>query len=176
MPTTTTTTEPKYLGPTATAALLRKILRNAFPATRFSVTTRRGSGVSSVTVRYTDGPTFDRVNKIAAAFTSGSFDGMTDSFDYRTGTDRLILVDGITYERGTRYVSVDRDLSTETQRRAAAQVARYFGLEAPAIGDRYAEPTTEQDAAAFAATGHYWQTLIYQAANDATRYATTTEG
>ncbi len=96
------------LTPATTATLIRRVLKKAFPSTRFSVTTNRGSMVSAVSVRWVDGPVGQQVDALTRCFTAGSFDGMTDSFDYNRGGDRYLVVDGIMYERGCRYVFTSR--------------------------------------------------------------------
>ena len=106
------------LDPKETAALLRRILRQRFPACRFSVTTGRGSMVSAVHIRWTDGPTVKAVEAITGQFEAGYFDGMTDA--YRYDRDSYLPVEGKAYRPGTRYVETHRDLSDAEQRRIAA--------------------------------------------------------
>lgn len=161
------------LTPKSTAALLRSILRQAFPATTFSIRTSRGSMASSVTIRWTDGPSAARVAEIADAFRCGSFDGMTDSFAYATGADRFLLVDGETYERGCRYVFTSRTVSPALQARCAALVAAYYGLEVPTCTANGIAATAAQDAEARTRTGFYWSSLIHQAAEDRSRFTFT---
>ncbi len=152
------------LCPKTTATLIRTILRAAFPSTKFSVTTSRGSMCSSVSVRWTDGPTVSRVDSLVGVLESGSFNGMTDGFDYKRGADRIVIVGDVAYEVGCRYVQTSRNLSDAMRARAAAQVAAFYGVDVPSALDR----NSRLDAA-----GEYWGTLIYQAASDRTLFAQT---
>jgi hypothetical protein len=154
-----------------TAAILRRILRQAFPACRFSVRTGRGSGVSAVDVRWTDGPTRRAVEAIAHQFKAGSFDGMTDSYDYKRGTDRYLVVDGVTYEVGCQYVSCERTLSPAFRLRIAQAIsARWGDLPVPTL-DTWGCAPREADAHAQARTGRTWAQLIWEAAEDRTKAA-----
>ena len=114
------------LGPKETAAILRRLLRAAFPAVKFSVVTERGSMVSSVRIAWTDGPTAKRVEEIAGRFEAGHFDGMTDSYDYAAKQDRAIEVDGTMYHASTRYVFCSRKLSDGEAGRLAALLLAPF--------------------------------------------------
>jgi len=162
-------TTPTTLYAVATAGVIRKQLRKAFPACTFRVTTSRGA--SSVTVRWTDGPTVQRVEAITALFRDGSFNGMTDSHEYATGDARFVTVDGITYMKGCRFVSTSRSISPALLRRCAAQVAAYYGLAVPASCPQGSVTDHAQDRAFMAASGFYFGSLIHQASNDRTRYA-----
>lgn len=172
------------LNPKDTAALIRKVLRNAFPATKFSVTTARGSMVSSVDVRWTDGPTVKLVDKFLAPFESGSFDGMTDGYDYKTGADRFIIVDGQTYETGCRYVHTSRTISPALANRCIAQVAEYWGgvevvpVAVPAkYGNGYdLEPAIGNSPIRADLGGWHnndWFTMIHRAAGDRSTFTRT---
>jgi hypothetical protein len=101
-----TATAPKYLNDKATAALIRRVLKAAFPATKFSV---RMSGAGSVDVRYTDGPSTARVNALIGHMTAGSFDGMTDM--YEQDDTRFAAIDGELYRFGARFIFVTREMS-----------------------------------------------------------------
>jgi hypothetical protein len=156
------------LDPKSTAAVIRKQLKAMFPATTFSVVTERGSMVSSVRVKWTDGPTEKRVNAIVSAFEMGSFNGMTDGYDYNTGADRLLIVDGQTYRTGVRYVSTRREMSDKHWAQVAALVARFYGVDAPSRQDA---PRVQVPAA-----GEYFSTLVYRAVQDRPRYTLSAEG
>lgn len=66
----------EYVAPKDLATLIRDALRRAFPAARFSVTTKRGTG--SIDVRWQDGPNGKAVEAIASAYETKGFDGMID--------------------------------------------------------------------------------------------------
>lgn len=70
---------------TATAGLIREALKAAFPTVKFSVTTDRFAGGTSLDIRYTDGPSGQQVKAVYAPFISGHFDGMQDMHVYNGG-------------------------------------------------------------------------------------------
>ena len=57
---------------------IRRQLKAAFPAVRFSVT----SDCNSINIRWEDGPTNDQVEDITSRYKAGHFDGMTDCYEY----------------------------------------------------------------------------------------------
>lgn len=159
----------------STAALVRTILRGAFPRTKFRVTTERGSMVSSVSVRWVDGPTVAAVDALVQVFTSGRFDGMTDGFDYKRGTDRLVMVGEQMYEVGCRYVHTQRTVSADLANRCIQQIAAYFGAETVPVakptsfGSFELEGVTPYDSVSHS-EGLQWRDAIWQAACDASRF------
>jgi hypothetical protein len=70
-------------GPVIAAKNIRTELKRAFPSVAFSVRTSKFSGGNSVDVSWTDGPTSKQVEAITNKYEAGSFDGMTDSYDYK---------------------------------------------------------------------------------------------
>jgi len=84
-----------------------------------------------------------------------------------------VIVNGVTYAKGTRYVSTSRKTSRALAERAAAQVAAYYGVAAPVIGvNQWGSWTVENDHTARAFSGSWdWSDLIYQATNDRTRFS-----
>lgn len=164
------------LSPKETATVIRRVLRAAFPAAKFSVTTARGSMVSSVDIRWTDGPTVGAVDAIVGAFEAGSFDGMTDSYNYDRNS--FLMIDGVMYRPGTRYVHTHRRTTLALARRAAALVATYYGLEAPALEcNKWGTWEVEESRRLENPIGnHYqWSDLIHQAAADRSRFTFATE-
>ena len=158
------------LYPKETATQIRKLLRAAFPATKFSVVTERGSMVSSVRIKWTDGPTVARVEEIAWLFKAGTFDGMTDSYAYDRSS--FLEIDGVLYRPGCNYVFCRREMSPAFVARLIAAVVKRWGLTAPEVrvssydGSGSVQATPEQDREAMTKTARYWQDLVYQAAND----------
>lgn len=59
---------------------IRKLLKRTFPGVKFAVT----SSYSTVNVRWTDGPEGAAVRATVDCFKEGSFDGMTDCYEYAT--------------------------------------------------------------------------------------------
>jgi hypothetical protein len=66
-----------------TAKLVRKDLKEAFPATKFSVRSDTYAGGASIRVRYTDGPTQREVETVIGKFAGADFDGMIDLKTHR---------------------------------------------------------------------------------------------
>lgn len=119
------------LDPKQTAAVIRALLRETFPKVKFSVITNRGSMVSSVRISWVDGPTARYVDALVEKFRAGSFNGMTDSYDYDRGA--VIELPGGTYRPGTRYVTTARKTTITLAKRGAAQIAKFYGYDEPTI-------------------------------------------
>lgn len=66
----------EYIAPKDLASLVRTALNAKWPAAKFSVTTKQGTG--SINVRWQDGPTYADVNATAGHFETKGFDGMID--------------------------------------------------------------------------------------------------
>ena len=71
-------------GPVVAAKNLRVELKRAFPGISFSVRTSKYSGGNSIDISWTDGPTTQQVDKIANKYSGGTFDGMTDCYNYKS--------------------------------------------------------------------------------------------
>lgn len=91
-----------YLTAAETSALIRKALKEAFPAVKFTV---RKSG-SSVNVGWIDGPNCDQVEAVARHFSGSYFDGM---IDYEGSIKHM--VDGQVVRMGIKYVFCQRSHS-----------------------------------------------------------------
>lgn len=61
---------------------LRAQLKARWPGVKFTVTTKRYTGGSSLSVRWIDGPAVSLVDAIADRYQAGRFDGQTDCYDY----------------------------------------------------------------------------------------------
>ena len=108
----------KHYSLTETAGLIRKALKEAFPDTKFSVTTKRYAGGSSITVSYTDGPLTKTVDAIIGSFEGIGFDGTTDSTVYYKA--RSFRGEQATFNYG--YISVTRSVSDVLLQIAAYRV------------------------------------------------------
>ncbi|MCZ0211369.1 hypothetical protein OZK63_39080 [Streptomyces sp. UMAF16] len=62
---------------------IRIELKRAFPSVKFSVRSDKFAGGDAVNVDWTDGPTVAQVDEILEKYKAGSFDGMTDCYEYR---------------------------------------------------------------------------------------------
>jgi hypothetical protein len=81
--------------------LLKKAFAVSHKGVRFSVTQPRGSGVNSVDIKWTNGPSEDEVRAIVGKFQSSRFDGMTDGYESTRSvwTDTFGGCNGIFYTR-----------------------------------------------------------------------------
>lgn len=90
------------------AANIRKLLKKQFKGVKFSV---RKDGYSAINVSWTDGPTVAQVKEVTQRFERGSFNGMTDSYDYKRSPWCQVF-------GGVDYVFESRELSDEHKARA----------------------------------------------------------
>ena len=88
------------------ANAIKKELKTIFPKQNFSVKSESGSMTNSVSVSWEDGPTENMVDEICKKYQLGSFDGMTDSYNFDNKEDNLPKV---------YYVHSNRKMSDETQ-------------------------------------------------------------
>lgn len=175
--------KPVDLYPKQTAAILRKLLRAAFPSCKFSIVTERGSMVSSIRISWIDGPSSSAVDAIAQQFKAGNFDGMTDSYDY--DRNHYVQVDGVNYRPCCQYVFTSRAISAKLAAKCVAQVAEYWGgvTELPKVidgghGEYRLEPQTMYYTPVRAdLDGHHysWRACIHRAAEDRTEFSRTVE-
>lgn len=63
------------------AKLIRQELKQAFPGTKFSVTSQSFSMGCSIDIRWDNGPTSKQVESITGKYEYGHFDGMTDCYE-----------------------------------------------------------------------------------------------
>ena len=114
---------------TTAAKNIRVELKRAFPSVKFSVKSRRFSMGDAIDVRWTDGPNSDQVDAIIDRYSAGSFDGMTDCYEYADGSWTRAFGDA-------RFVHSHRDYSDKAIASAIRTVfAKYEhklrGIEAP---------------------------------------------
>lgn len=142
-----------YISTTDTAKLIRVVLKDKFPKTKFSVVSDKYAGGSSIRVRWTDGPTTKLVEPYVNAFAGAGFDGMidmkyySDSWLYPNGMSTFMSTSGTEGSRGTvpasdfapaadgaipvrfsaDFVFVNRDNSAEALRRTLTAYAAKWG-------------------------------------------------
>ena len=102
----------------AAAKNIRHELKQAFPGVKFSVTTSRFSGGDSLRVRWTDGPTIDRVSEITRKYKGGNFNGSEDLYEYNDSA----WIDAF---GDANYMSLDRDYSPKIQQWINEQIAKF---------------------------------------------------
>lgn len=158
--------EPRTLSDGDVAKLVRRDLKAAFPSTKFRVYQSRG--VSTINVRWIDGPSVAAVGAITGKFIGRGFDGMTDSTFY----EPPFMLAG---ELVRTYCSVNtrRDQSPRFVERVIAALVAKWGFQSTpvasgpcAIGSSYVVATAAQDQEAFTRTGNYWNQLVWRAAED----------
>lgn len=111
-----------------TAEMVRKALKAAFPRVKFSVTSKKYSGGSSISVGWTDGPNDESVKAITDQFEGATFDGMQDLKSYV-----MRKVNGHQVHYGGDYIFTNRHLSATYLRAVAERVARYYRKPVPDI-------------------------------------------
>lgn len=102
-------------GATLAAKNIRIELKKAFPGVKFSVKSEYYSGGNSVNVYWTDGPTTEQVEKITGKYQEGSFDGMTDCYNYEENLFSDVF-------GGAKYVMEQRSVSDEAYNKTAAEL------------------------------------------------------
>lgn len=73
---------PEWASRRLAAENIRRELKKRFPKVKFKVTSESFSMGNSVDVKWTDGPTAKEVEAITNRHTAGTFDGMTDCYEY----------------------------------------------------------------------------------------------
>lgn len=101
--TSATTTKSRHA---LAAANIRRELRAAFPAHKFTVRSDSYSNGDSINIRWTLGPTECEISAITGKYQTGSFDGMVDLYTY--DTDRTFTAT----HGGSKYVFTRRDIDT----------------------------------------------------------------
>jgi len=113
------------------AKLVRAALKQAFPRTRFSVTSNRYSGGSSIDVHWTDGPTDRQVRRVCDCYEGADFDGMQDLKTYH---DTLLADTEGEVPRlvrlGVDFVMPSRRISSEWRAELEAEIAAFTELPA----------------------------------------------
>jgi hypothetical protein len=122
----------KYLTCAETAKLVRAALKEAFPGVKFSVKSSVYAGGASITVAYTDGPTYEQVKGVVGMFEGSYFDGMTD---YK-GSNYSSL-DGEEVRFGADFIFVNRRFSVALLTNLVANACKYYGYATPAVVEGY---------------------------------------
>jgi hypothetical protein len=114
----------------AAAKNIRRELSVEFRGCKFEVRSSRFSGGDSIDVRWADGPTSQQVDAIIGKYAAGSFDGMTDCYDYShtAWTDAF---------GDAKYVHSHRNYSDKFLNSVLSRVARYWGVDPAPTADDY---------------------------------------
>jgi hypothetical protein len=115
----------KRSGAALAAHNIRQELKRAFPSVKFSITSKNYSMGNHVSVCWSDGPTRAAVDEIISRYEYGSFDGMTDCYNYSSGLGRIWPE---TFG-GTKYANADRDFSEAAYAWALRRVIAEEGIQ-----------------------------------------------
>lgn len=113
-------------GAKPTAAMLRRVLRKAFPGVTFSVTTGRHFGRDYITIIYTDGPQKDEVEAVIVPYMR-----MDDNRRFRwdaTEPLELEVNDELVKATFTSHISIERRFSMESFAAAVEAVKKRYGI------------------------------------------------
>lgn len=111
---------------------IRIELNAAFKGVKFSVKSESFSMGNAIRVSWTDGPTDAQVDEITGKYKAGSFDGMTDCYDYEFSYWTEAFGDA-------KYISTSRTVSDELAGRVLAALKEQYGTmdgeECPCVED-----------------------------------------
>lgn len=130
MSTTELKTRTEYETTAECAKRVRKLLKETFPGVKFSVRSDQFAGGDAVRISYTDGPRESDVRSATRQFTEGTFDGMTDMYEFDGERGRIYVdTDGTVVRRyeGVKFVSVSRSMSAGAQGYAEGLIAMATG-------------------------------------------------
>jgi hypothetical protein len=125
--------ESKYLTCAESAKEIRKALKFHFPGVKFSVRSSEYSMGASVSVRWTDGPTVDAVERVTQRFEGKSFNGSDDSTIYLRSTEVDENGKVLEVSHGSDYVDCHRSFSTAFYTDVARIVCAVYDVEMPEI-------------------------------------------
>ena len=106
---------------------IRIELKRAFPGVKFSVTSDSFSMGNSIDVSWTDGPTTKAVDAIINKYRQGSFDGMTDCYNYEENLFSDVF-------GGAKYVHSSRRCSDEAYNKTAVSMGYKEAIFNPKTG------------------------------------------
>lgn len=127
-----TVTETTYLSCADTARYVRKALKREFPGVKFSVRSKTYSGGASITVKWVDGPTYERVDGVVGRYEGATFDPMHDLKEYVL--DELSWQDdpardGERVHWGADWIHTERSYSREFAEAVRAEAVRLYREE-----------------------------------------------
>jgi len=140
----------------AAAKNIRIELKAAFPGVKFSVSSKRFSMGDSIDVRWTDGPTTKQVDAIINKYSAGSFDGVTDCYNYSTD-------DAWTHAFGdAKYVHSNRSYSADLAAQSIKTLVKDYGSDGVPTVEEYQRGGARNRSPILNGNGIHdsWQTLI----------------
>ena len=137
---------------------IRVELKKAFPSIKFSVKYKSYTGGNSVRVEWEMGPSEEQVKKIAEKYQQGTFDGMTDSYNYEATL--VSLPSGEVAELGgVKYVFCNRSIPDNVHAVIREDICRKFGVEYvdynTRIGHEYVDQTARKACYGIDLTGQH---------------------
>ena len=115
------------------AKAIRTKIRATWPGTTFRVTSDSFAGGNAVDVTWTDGPTISQVERLIHWHEAGTFDGMTDSYDYDRIHPNIPQA---------KYVQTHRAISDRARSEAEAYIAATYEPMDPITTRDYIHRTT----------------------------------
>jgi len=119
--------EKTYLSCADTAKLLRKALKTAHPGIKFSVRSNTYAGGASINVKWTDGPTEERVKATTSLYSGATFDGMIDLKEYH---DSLLADENGNVQHvhfGADFIFTNREVGNTAAATYRREVERFIG-------------------------------------------------
>lgn len=116
--------EKNYIVCKDVAKIVRKVLKEKFSETKFSVRSKVYSGGSSIDVEWTDGPRESEVKDLVGHFHGASFDGMIDLKSYHDSYHN-----GEKVHFGNDYIFFRWNISDEIYINKANEILENFGYE-----------------------------------------------
>lgn len=101
------------------AKIIRKELGISFPKIKFTVRSSGFSGGNDVNIDYTNGIPAKEIEKIVNKYESGTFDGMTDCYNYDYNKT------GVT----SKYIFVNRHISDDVWEKTKEKLASMYGIK-----------------------------------------------
>jgi len=101
----------------AASAAIKAELNKAFPEIKFSVRSDSFAGGNSVHISWNDGPNSDEVNALTKKYQYGSFDGMTDMYEYTNNREDIPQA---------KYVQAQRSMSEEARAALTPEAERIY--------------------------------------------------
>lgn len=102
------------------AQQIRKILKEKFPKIKFTVKSSNYSNGDSIHVEYTNGILPELVEKEIKQYQYGTFDGMTDMYEYTNSREDIPQ---------TKYLFVSRKITPDVKAKVKSDIAKSFGLK-----------------------------------------------
>jgi cobaltochelatase CobS len=115
---------------------IRRELKTAFPATKFSVVSDNYAGGNAIRINWELGPTVKQVDAITDKYSNGCFDGMTDSYNYNRSEFPRVF-------GGANYISTSRQFPREATDLLCAEFSKFCNVEGEGTNARFGNEWVE---------------------------------